>query len=200
MIGIVIATVREAAPLLTALGATAGDDTPPPCHWRFELAGEELIVLIGGMGQAPAAAATTRAIVDFGATEIINIGIAGAVSDQPVVGALYRIENARCLPDDGKRLWTCTAGRWPDLPQANISTVGAPVYDADQRAELAKWGELVDMEGAMVAKIAARHTIPCTLLKGISDRAGDGDRTTLFKNIDEVSKKLAQVVLAALPI
>ena len=57
---------------------------------------------------------------------------------------------------------------------------------------------LVDMEGYAVAGICARRSVPCCLIKGVSDMAGDGGREVMLKNIDAVSDAVADALLQGL--
>jgi nucleoside phosphorylase len=60
------------------------------------------------------------------------------------------------------------------------------------RNRLAGVGELVDMEGAAVARVAMLYGVACAMVKGISDAADETGRQELARNIDRVSGRIAQ--------
>jgi nucleoside phosphorylase len=70
-------------------------------------------------------------------------------------------------------------------------TVERPVFDAHLRHRLAQWGELVDMEGAVVARVAGLYGATCAMIKGVTDMADDGQRTDLHRNLAAVSDAIA---------
>ena len=47
------------------------------------------------------------------------------------------------------------------------------------------------MEGAVVARVAHLYDIPWGMIKGVTDSAGNGDRTTLHRNLEMVSEAIA---------
>jgi nucleoside phosphorylase len=57
---------------------------------------------------------------------------------------------------------------------------------------LASKGDLVDMEGAAVARVADLFGTPWTLIKAVTDNAGPTGRNTLLSNLSAVSSELAR--------
>ena len=199
MIGVLFATEREAGPLVRQLGARPLGTDPFPC-WAFSTAqDEEGLILVCGMGKDAAARGVEHLVTARGVTEILNPGICGAAADDIEIGSLFRIIEARDgdEPDEGS--WQCTPGRWGALPAARLTSFDEPVFDLGRHREIAVWGELVDMEGAAVARACQEHEVPCTLLKGVSDLADDGGREVLLRNIDAVSETVAAAILEGIP-
>jgi adenosylhomocysteine nucleosidase len=77
-----------------------------------------------------------------------------------------------------------------DLPAARLVTCDIPVFEAQRRQTLAGIGDLVDMEGAAIARVAALFDTPWAMVKGVSDAAGPTDRDTLFGNLKMVSQRI----------
>jgi adenosylhomocysteine nucleosidase len=94
------------------------------------------------------------------------------------------------LISDGSPVW--------DLPSVRLVTCDTPVFDTDLRAQLSAGADLVDMEGAAIARVAVMFDTPWTLLKGVTDAAGPTDRDTLAKNLTRISEKIADFLGAHL--
>ncbi len=201
MIAILFATDTEAAPFLSGLAVTPLDD-PVMALYRCRLTpGEiEILVAVGGMGKVAAALAAQRLVDNHGCDRIVHTGICGALADRDGLrpGAVLRVDHA--VEEHPGRFGMaeqpvpCDDRWWTQLPTASLVTCQRPVFDDERRKALAVRGDLVDMEGAVVARVCARYGVPCTIFKGITDTAGDTDRETLHRNIETVSQKVAQLL------
>ena len=190
MIGIIAATQREADALVALLGAGKLCDRP---FVAFGFKGG--VIVISKMGPENAARATEYLIDEHGPEAVVNLGICGALSDTVRVGEVYRI--AAVVDDDGGETM-CESGAWGDLPAARLASVSEPVYQADRRAALAARADLVDMEGAAVASVCAARSLPCYMLKGVSDLANHTGKDDIKRNIAAVSAAVAQAAIAGL--
>jgi nucleoside phosphorylase len=192
--GIVFATGREAAPFIELAGA-GKISAEPFASWMFSLDAGRGVALVCGMGPDPAGKAAEFLITEHGAEAMINAGACAAAVDGIPVGKLFRVTES--LEYEGKR-FPCDAGRWEELPGARLATVAEPVHDTALRGAISRLAELIDMEGAAVARICAGHGVPVHLLKGVTDRA---DRTTgdsIRENLPVVATELARVLLEGL--
>lgn len=194
MIGLIFATSFEARPFLSTHKAIRIDNWPFPVY--RVVAQPWLHVVVSGMGKVAAAVACLTLIRELKVSEIINAGACGALQDgksyEP--GVLFCVASAvegdhevfgkppLPLISDGGQVW--------DLPSARLITCDTPVFDDAQRTHLATRGDLVDMEGAAIARVAAMYSTPWTMLKGISDTAGPTDRDVLEQNLIMVSEKI----------
>jgi adenosylhomocysteine nucleosidase len=175
VIGLVYATPAEARPFLDRVGA-----------------------------EVAAAVATQLLISDYGAGRLLHAGICGSLTETAIaaVGALVRVDAAlEAVPGElGKPLVPigCDAGAWLDLPGLRLVTCDRPVFDSRVRRSLSTWGDIVDMEGAVVARVAALFGAPCSIIKGISDQALSGSQGELRRNIADVSDALAARLLDGL--
>jgi adenosylhomocysteine nucleosidase len=196
MIGIVFATEAEAAPFLaggefrTVAAAPVQVLASPRSPHR---------VTICGMGKVSAALATQWLIREHGPSRVVHAGICGALADPRIFapGDILRVTAAsegRPGPGMPAEPVACAGDWWPDLRTATLVTVERPVFDDALRAELLRYGELVDMEGAVVARVARLHGVPCSVIKGISDHAGRQDRSLLKSRLPALSADIARIL------
>lgn len=183
------ATPMEAAPLLAEMAhvpVTLGQDS-------LFLAGDVLVAL-SGMGLAPARAMVARLAEEWAVRRIINVGVAGSLTDALAVGDVVQISETfgPDLARDGVRLDgpVLTA---PGLRSgARLLSREAPVFDAELRIRLSVRADLIDMEGYAVADECSRRGLECLMFKTISDDASD--RATLLANLDRTSRRMAAFV------
>lgn len=198
MLGIIFATQTEANSFLNLCKAVQLDDGPITIYQIPSR--PNLVVAISGMGKVAASVACHAMIRELKVSEILNTGACGAL----ISGARYRPgtlfsitsvmegdhalmgKEPQALISDGETEW--------DLPPARLVTCDMPVFDTAKRKTLSAKGELVDMEGAAIARVAAMYQIPWTMVKGVTDSAGPLDRATLKANLAMVSNKIGQLL------
>jgi nucleoside phosphorylase len=206
MIALVAATLREARPLIDGLAATEVPGAVFPT-WRAVL-GETpraVTLLVSGVGKVAAAAATAGLLGGTPVDRLINFGACGALVDRRDLTPGTLTQVGRAVEGDHLGLGDrpadpvlCQQLAPAGLVCVDLVTVDRPVFEVERRSELAALGQVVDMEGAAVARTAAWFGVPCALLKGITDPAGEGDRALLRANLDRVTAALAQTVLELL--
>ena len=136
MIGILFATEMEAQPFL---------DRGEP---------EGTVTVISGMGMDAARAATEKLITEHGCTSVINAGVCGALHHRLERGGVYRVS----MVSTEKLKAAVNVGIGMGLKK--LVTVDEPVFQPDRKRELAKHGDLVDMEGYAVARVCEEHDVP----------------------------------------
>jgi adenosylhomocysteine nucleosidase len=198
MIGVIFATMAEAGPFLSLSQAIQIDDRP---FRVFQVPTRlKLLVTVSGMGKVAASLACQAQIREFKADEIVNAGACGALQSGPgyTSGAIFCIATAvegdhevigqppQPIISDGKIDW--------DQRAARLITCDRPVFDDAQRQALSATADLVDMEGAAIARTAAMYQTPWTMIKGITDAAGPSDRATLNTNLVKVSEKIGTLL------
>lgn len=228
-----IATCREAAPLLARAGVTllrqeagcAGFRKEPrlnraPCFAKAFREGEshigtarcfarsrdrdipliydlrparQMVICICGMGPARARAGADTLLNAYDVTSIVNAGVAGAVIAGKDVGGIFRISDAYLWPET-KTKYACRVDRWTDLPSAVLATVEQPVFDPVWRGAIARFADIVDMEGAVIAQRCQAKGVPLYAIKGVTDLAGKTGRARLRANLDRISIVLAERV------
>lgn len=196
MTGILFASSREAQPFIVMSEAAEVSDFP---FRLYAVREPRLTVAISGMGKVAAALAVQFLIREQGIRRIVLGGTCGALTDDPLFqpGRIFRITQASegaAGPGIPSAPVPCDTTLWEQLPSATLVTVERPVFDGQSRQDLVEFGDLVDMEGAVAARVAAMYGAPCTIIKGVTDFAGDGQRQMLHENLDEVSLALANVL------
>lgn len=206
MIALVVATEREARPLLVGLGAVELHQSPFQT-WRAAVpeSHKEIHLVVSGVGKVAAAAATASLLGQTDVDWLINFGACGVLVDRGDFAPGILCQVMRAVEGDhlgmGDRPADLVDCHWLEgagMPSVNLVTVDRPVFDAQRRASLAARGQVVDMEGAAVARTAAWFGVPCSLIKGISDPAGCRDRRQLLTHLDGVAAALASKVLEIL--
>jgi nucleoside phosphorylase len=202
MIGLIFATLQEARPFLSISRAVRIEDQPFVVYSTPDHA--QLRIAICRIGKVAAAAACQALILSHKAERIINAGACGALHDRPelAVGSLVRVTEA--VEGDhevfGKRpkATICAAGIGNGLPPARLVTCDRPVFDPIQRKIHGILADVVDMEGAAVARVAELYGVPCEMIKGVTDNALALDRKTLLENLNMVCEQIAQWLWKAL--
>ncbi len=194
MIGIVMATMLEAAPFLVALSLKEMETDP------FRLYGNEgILLIISGIGKTNAAMATTYLIQKFKPQWICNLGAAGATDSKCQMGEYYQI--SEIIEPDRPDLRTGIPHRHitdvlPDvldfLPKAVLATQDKPVHRSSERKKVSRYAQLVDMEGASVAQVCRIFHIKCLLFKFVSDTPDYHLSRDIIENIKQYREGFAQ--------
>lgn len=180
-LGVLYAMEQEAAGLLDTLEAK-----PLPSVASiplYALPGGHILA-VGGVGKVNAALAAQLLIDRFSVDAILNAGCAGALSDLPV-GTI--VAAAHCVQHD---VDTTLAGDPPgfvstvelvEFPCAPVPLPGAVSgvvatgdwfgrdFDRAHRVRDTYRADLCDMEACAVAQVCLRNTLPCMVLKSVSD-------------------------------
>ncbi|MBI5399307.1 hypothetical protein HZB07_01630 [Candidatus Saganbacteria bacterium] len=191
MIGIVFATIREARPFLLKLGTSVDEASNSSLFFNLSL--PNIIVCICGMGPASAEREVSQLIKNQKIEAIINAGIAGALNKNLQIGEIVNVSKVVNWPASGYYV-ADGADLWGGLPLAVLLTSSDPVFDSAMRSQLAKLADIVDMEGAAIARVCQKAKIKFSAIKAISDLAEENDRKRLFENIDVLSVKLAEIL------
>lgn len=182
--------------------------------------GSAVRVVVGGVGPAEAAAATSAELARGGVDLVLSAGIGGGFASMHAgdVAVASVIEFADLgaespdgfipLPDLGLgraryevaaklavQLADRTGGRL-----GTVLTVATATGTAESAAQLARrYPDAVaeGMEGAGVAAAAAYHAVPVAEIRAISNQVGPRDRESW--RIDDALAALARAVAAALP-
>lgn len=192
MIGIMIATSREAGPLLARAGVAGIREQDVPLIYDLRPA-RQVVICVSGMGPARARTGVELLLNVYDVSSVVNMGVAGAVVEGRDVGGIFRISKAYLWPDT-KTMYACRGDRWTDLPSAVLATVERPVFEPVWRGAIARYADMVDMEGAVIAQGCHAGGVPLYAIKGVTDLAGKNDRERLLANLDRISMVLAELV------
>ncbi len=196
MIGLIFATRKEARPFLTLSQAAQVEDRPIVLYHIPAM--PQVRIAICRIGKVAAAATCQALILSHKVDRIINAGACGALHDRPelAIGSLVHITEA--VEGDhevfGKRAQpvVCTAGIGNGLPPARLVTCDRPIFDPVQREIQGAFADVVDMEGAAIARVATLYGVPCEMVKGVTDNALCLDRKRLLENLDMVCDRISQ--------
>jgi len=154
----------------------------------------ELPVLVTGVGKICAASALSAVLARQRPSRIINMGTAGALredlSGTQVIGRVIQHDF------DDEAISALTGERFgapielgnggPVLGTGDVFVIGG----AARQALLERGVDLVDMEGYAVARVAQDFGLPVTLVKQISDGAGEEAGKSWTDNVDDCAEKL----------
>jgi adenosylhomocysteine nucleosidase len=154
--------------------------TPIPLS-DLALLGGGALVAVSGIGRAAAAAAAV-ALVEAGASALMSFGVAGALDPRLKPGSVV-LPSVLLLIDGGRYP---TDAVWRERIAAELRPSRAVIeghlltsdqaIDTPEQKAAAFHGTgavAVDMEGAAVAEIAAKHHLPFVAVRVIVDAAGD---------------------------
>ncbi len=198
MIAIIFATLEEARPFIHVTGATPADEDPSLYRIDRPVFHKPAMIHICGMGTERAAESIHYVCGSLEAATIINAGICGAAAKGPQIGDVFMISQTcdydHSPPDSA--IYPCAWKHVNGLPVARLATSNTPVFDHDVKMKMAEWGELVDMEGAAIARECGIKAIPCWMIKGVSDLADEHGKSSIKKHLGPVSKKIASVLFS----
>jgi adenosylhomocysteine nucleosidase len=143
--------------------------------WRLTWPGaHEWVAACAGAGVDAATRAFAEVEKDGAVSSVISVGWAGALSEELEAGLAYLVSGVLDART-GERFRTSS---WPERSQEAkipwLVTSSKVADEAEKRRLAAAYGaELVDMEAAAVARLAAMHGIPFFCLKGVSDELED---------------------------
>ena len=229
MIGIIGAMAVEVEGLIAAMENKSPETVSRMTFWRGTLAGVECVVAQCGAGKVNSAVCAQTMILRYGASPLINTGVAGGVGSRAVrIGDLVVAEGVTqhdydTTPIDGDK------GR--DLPilgrsvletDARVSGLLADcareVYNGNVHRGLIATGDqfiggkerlhaiaertgaiACEMEGGSIGQACALADVPFAVLRAISDNADDNAVDDFPKFAKESAEKSVALLLEALP-
>ncbi len=165
--GLIMATYIEAKPFVEKIKWHRFVKEPFPVYH-----GDNLVLVISGMGKTNAAAACAWLCTALEPACIVNLGAAGANSREINLGGIYHISQA--LEID--RLHFKTGKPFchrPDVIEGfcpvSLASRDEPVIDPEEREKISRIAHLSDMEGAAIVQTATRFQTRNFLFKFVSD-------------------------------
>jgi adenosylhomocysteine nucleosidase len=162
--------------------------------------GDDLPVLITGMGKVNAAAALAGVLACGPLpAEVVNLGTAGAL--RPGLDGRTHLIGTVLQHDLDTAVLHLLTGHSSGGPLElaaegpALATGDLFVSDPAARDRLAERADLVDMEGYALASVARRYGVPIRLVKHVSDEAGDGAAKVWRESVDGCAKLLARWVV-----
>ena len=167
-------------------------------------AGKRLQIELCGFGPIAAAARTAHLLAALEPASVMLVGIAGTMDDRLSIGQAYRFDEVVCygvgVGGDGTFQPAAAVGwpQWPGNPSAGQQAIGDRIVcpgttagnvlltacaasagpaDVALRRALIPDAVAEDMEGFGVAVACELARVPWTIIRGISNRAGDRDHS-----------------------
>ena len=162
-----------------------------------------LPILVTGAGKVNAAVAVATTLGEQRPISLINLGTAGAL--RPGLNGSHVIAKVTQHDLDDDALFSLTGLRFGEpfdtaREGLTLTTGDSFIADPAARDRLAEHADLVDMEGYALVRAAAASRIPITLVKQVSDEAGEEAATSWSDTVDACSEKLAAWVRANIPL
>jgi adenosylhomocysteine nucleosidase len=168
VIAFVCAMPRELRPLRRRLGLRKTD-----LRYAGRIGDRDVIAVVTGMGPAMAHAATVRLLDAVDVGWLIVFGITGAIENETPIGTLVLPEFVVNGADGSQRRpKPLGIGSAHGKMLTTDELILDPVVHADLRA---RGVVSLDMETAAVGSVCDEHGVPWSVVRAISDRAGDGD-------------------------
>ena len=134
-----------------------------------------VIAVITGIGTALAHAATVRLLDAVDVEWVIVVGIAGAIENQTPIGTLVLPQLVISGADGSEYRPTPLGVGLGNMAHGKLWTTDELLLDPALHADLRAHGVVaLDMETAAVAKVCDERGVPWSVVRAISDRAGDG--------------------------
>lgn len=210
----IIAMEKEAVPLFEAMEV---ERDLKVCGKRVlcgNLYGRRCGMIICGVGKVNAAIGAQIAIDELGADTIINIGVAGGLSNKLKVGEIYEISHAVQYDFDLSELNKTTIGTLDECNEAYIPLSPLSLYPLKKLATGDRFNDsnedfkllcevlnadIRDMEGGAIAQVCMHANVKFRAYKIISDIAGSGSTTEQYlKNLilcaDTLRRELKNIV------
>jgi adenosylhomocysteine nucleosidase len=173
-IALVCAMPMELRPLTRRLGLRKADLGGGPGRVGTLADGRPVVGLVTGMGTHLAAAGMARLFRAVTPTQVVVVGITGAVDDDTPIGEV--VLPARVIDHaTGREHRHQLLG--PGEVRGAMWTTDVITAASDLPALRAKGVVSLDMETAAIALACEDHGIPWTVFRAISDRATDGSVT-----------------------
>lgn len=197
MICFVIAMAKEAEPIISAV----------EIERDIKICGKRVIIgklykksagiVVCGVGKVNAAMGAQIAVTELGATEIINIGVAGGLNNSVRVGEIYGIGKAVQYDFDLAEINGTEIGTLDECQENYLPLAVSEIYPVknvatgdrfnDSKADFTLLTETLkadirDMECGAIAQVCMHADVPFRAFKIISDVAGSGSTFEQYKS------------------
>lgn len=191
MILVIVSSTSEWNVLMDAIGPRSPGASPYGAWFEHEAGGVAAVMLNGGWGKIAAAASAQYAIDRWHPTALLNIGTCGGLAPRVRAGDLILVERAVVSDmvveigsqEDEEAFYATILTPlddlesrlpWPVL-RGTIASGDRDVGRHDVARLIECYGAIAaDWESASIAFVARRNTVPCVILRGVSDVVGAG--------------------------
>ena len=188
-IGFVFATDTEAAPFIKGFSLNLNEERPFKIYDN-----DNHVLIISGIGKANSAIAASYTIWKYSPACVFNIGSAGAVKNNIKLGDIFHInkivELDRPRVSDGKIRIITPKKILQGFSTAALATQDRVIISPEDRAEVSKYADIVDMEGASVMQACRLWHVDCYLFKFVSDTPEHKNTGEIRANIREINESM----------
>jgi len=151
----------------------------------------DIHLLITGIGKSNAAMSTALALASNRYETILNLGAAGALKPDLKAGEIFTVK--KIIEADRPHLGNgAPRFSFPDPVDSfqgkNLATRDIPAIGHDERTELGKLADIIDMEGAAILQACGLFSQKCGIIKFISDTLSDNMEGQIIENIKSLRK------------
>lgn len=145
-----------------------------------------ILLAISGIGKANAAIATAFCCQRFNPAAVCNLGAAGATDLSHPLGEVFHI--TKIIEYDrpelaSERLMSHQPDVLDGFMTATLSTSDRAILDPEERRQISKDADLMDMEGASVVQACKMFETKCYVFKFVSDTPNHTENKDIIKNI-----------------
>lgn len=152
----------------------------------------ELPILVTGVGKVCAASSLAAVLSRQRPSRIVNLGTAGALRDG--LRGTHVIGRVTQHDFDDEAIFALTGTRFGEPielgPGPVLASGDAFVSGGRKREQLAVCADLVDMEGYAIARVSRQFGLPATLVKEVSDSAGENAGQSWTEAVDACAERL----------
>jgi adenosylhomocysteine nucleosidase len=218
MIVVLISANSEWQAALEVLDPVSCLPNPYSEHFFSEVNGEAVVFMHGGWGKISAATTTQFAIDTWHPRLIINLGTCGGLAEAITAGetllvdetVVYDIYERMSDPVQALRFYTTFLDLSFISPPYPISVRVGRIASADQDIDPAMVKKLreqfhvaaADWESGSITWVAQHNSIPCLILRTVSDIVSETEGEIYFDNAAQFkqrSRKIMQRLIESLP-
>lgn len=209
MIGIIAAMVIESKGILSAMENKEEKVVSGITFTKGILSGRDVVIGVAGMGKVSAALCAEAMIIAFSPERVINCGVGGGLAEDLHVGhailataAVQHDMDTSAIGDEKGFIsginiidLPCTApdigevldkeGNTIRIRKGRIASGDKFVVDIAEKKNIRDLfsADVCEMEGAAIAQVCYMNSIPCSIVRTISDSLeGDGVDYETFKH------------------
>ena len=222
-IGIIVAMKKEGDDLIALLSDAQTETVSGATYHSGYLNGNRVVITVGGVGKVFAAVAAEVMILRYCVSEILNVGVAGALHDGfhlfdvAVIRSVVQHDMDTSAVGDPKGMISginvieiASDGSMTERLQGAVRRVGKTpissslasgdtfIADPARKAEIvaAFHSDVCDMEGAAIGQVCYINGIPFAEVKVISDGA-DGDPSLDYATFAAAAAKIGVEIASA---
>lgn len=195
-IGFVVAMSKEMSVFMLKLGKESGVET---VHGfltrRYEIGGKELYLIDAGVGEISSALATFVLVNEYTVDCIINFGVCGSLNNALDIADIVFVKSVFHFDRDTSPIDNCEIGFYPEFGEKYLSADEKMLENAKKVQNLpcvicassekfvantetkqfliSHGADICEMESAGVVVTCKRLSVPCLLVKAVSDKADE---------------------------